>query len=289
MLKNTRTGNLKSGKCVDSFHSDNIDTLSNTQLLNEIDRLFETSTDKDLDVGRIEACLTKLQERTPVMEDYDPNQAWEKFQTDHPLLFESEDAQNHPGKTTKHSTHAFSFLRIAVIAAVMLFAFVVSASALGFKPMTKIVEWGKETFVLRVTSSGQLKLPESETTKYRSLREAVESDGYDASFCPTWIPKDYSASAINRIVSDKSILYYVEYLSERGNLLMTAHLLTAPTSDIPFEKDDSVIEYPYEDTTFYIYTNTGTLCAVWQCGDFLCTLDGNVTEEELYRIIHSIF
>ncbi len=87
MLKNNRTGNHAAGENMDSLHSDNIDTLSNTQLLKEIDSLFETSTDKDLDVDRLEACLAKLQGRAPVMEDYDPAQAWEKLQTDHPLLF----------------------------------------------------------------------------------------------------------------------------------------------------------------------------------------------------------
>lgn len=289
MLKNNRTGNHAAGENMDSLHSDNIDALSNTQLLEEIDSLFETSTDKDLDVDRLEACLAKLQERAPVMEDYDPAQAWEKLQTDHPLLFESEDAQNQPDKAIKHFRRPLKLLRVVAIAAVMLFALVISASALGFKPITKIVEWSKETFVLRVTSSGEMKLPESESVKYRSLREAVESDGYDASFCPSWIPKDYSASAINRIVSDKSILYFAEYSSERGNLLMTVKMLTALSQDIPFEKDDTVKEYVYEDTTFYIYTNTDAPCAVWQFDDFLCSLDGDVTEEELYKIIHSIF
>ena len=289
MLKNNRTGNHAAGENLDSLHSDNIDALSNTQLLEEIDSLFETNTDKDLDVDRIEACLAKLQERAPVMEDYDPAQAWEKLQNDHPLLFESEDAQNQPDNTIQHFKRPRKLLRIVAIAAAMLFALVISASALGFKPITKIVEWSKETFVLRVTSSGELKLPESERVKYRTLRDAVESDGYDASFCPSWIPKDYSASAINRIVSDKSILYFAEYSSERGNLLMTVQLLTAVTTDSLVEKDDSVLEYTYKDTTFFIYTNTGVPCAIWQQNDFLCSLDGDVTEEELYKIIHSIF
>lgn len=289
MLKNNRTGNHAAGENMDSLHSDNIDTLSNTQLLEEIDRLFETSTDNDLDVDRLEACLATLQERAPVMEDYDPAQAWEKFQTDHPLLFESEDAQTQPDKAIKHLRRPLKLLRVVAIAAVMLFAVVISASALGFKPITKIVEWSKETFVLRVTSSGELKLPESESINYRSLQEAVEKDGYDPSFCPSWIPKDYSASAINRIVSDKSILYFAEYSSERGTLLMTAQMLTAVTTDALIEKDDSVVEYSYKDTMFYIYTNTGVPCAVWQQNDFLCSLDGDVTEEELYKIIHSIF
>ena len=289
MLKNNRTGNHAAGENLDSLHSDNIDALSNTQLLEEIDSLFETSTDKDLDVDRLEACLAKLQERAPVMEDYDPAQAWEKLQTDHPLLFESEDAQTQPDKAIKHFKRPRKLLRIVAIAAAMLFALVISASALGFKPITKIVEWSKETFVLRVTSSGEMKLPESEDSEYRSLQEAVESDGYDAGFCPSWIPKDYSVSAINRIVSDKSVLYLAEYTSERGNLLMTAQLLTSSTSDVLFEKDASAIEYLYKDTNFYIYTNTGTPCTVWQQNDFLCSLDGNVTEEELYKIIHSIF
>lgn len=289
MLKNNRTGNHAAGENMDSLHSDNIDALSNTQLLEEIDSLFETSTDKDLDVDRLEAYLAKLQERAPVMEDYDPAQAWEKLQTDHPLLFESEDAQNQPDKAIKHFRRPLKLLRVVAIAAAMLFVFVISASALGFKPITKIVEWSKETFVLRVTSSGEMKLPESEDSEHRSLQEAVESDGYDASFCPTWIPKDYSASAINRIVSDKSILYFAEYSSERGNLLMTVKMLTALSQDIPFEKDDAVKEYIYEGTTFYIYTNTDAPCAVWQFDDFLCSLDGDVTEEELYKIIHSIF
>lgn len=289
MCKTEHAGNHATGKNINNLHSGSIENISNAQLLEEIDHLFENSTDANLDVARIEDCLSKLQERAPVMEDYDPAQTWEKFQTDHPLLFESENAQKQSGKVIEHFKRPRKLLRVVAIAAVMLFALVISANALGFRPVTKIIEWSKETFVLRVKSSGEMKLPESERVKYRTLREAVESDGYNASFCPSWIPKDYSASAINRVVSDKAVLYYAEYSSERGTLLMTAQLLTVAQTDAVIEKDDSVIEYFHEDALFYIYTNTGVPCAVWQQNNFLCSLDGDVTEEELYKILNSIF
>ena len=59
-------------------------------------------------------------------------------------------------------------------------------------------------------------------------------------------------------------------------------------------EDYSII---HNDTEFFIYTNTGDPCAVWQMDAFLCSIDtfddGDrnrtaITEDELLAMIHSI-
>ena len=66
-----------------------VENCSNTELLEEIDRIMEQG--ENMDVERVEYLLAALQKRAPVMEDYDPVKQWEKVQEDHPLFF-TEDA-----------------------------------------------------------------------------------------------------------------------------------------------------------------------------------------------------
>ena len=63
------------------------ENLTNEQLLQEIDRLLASENAEEMDADRLEACLALLQQRCPVMEDFDPQQAKTHMQAQHPELF----------------------------------------------------------------------------------------------------------------------------------------------------------------------------------------------------------
>ena len=64
-----------------------LERMENEQLLAEIDRLLASENPEEMDVSRLEACLALLQQRCPVMADYDTEQAKVRLQSDHPELF----------------------------------------------------------------------------------------------------------------------------------------------------------------------------------------------------------
>ena len=61
--------------------------MTNEQLLAEIDRLLAGENPEETDAARLEACLVLLQQRCPVLEDYDAQQAKVRLQNEHPELF----------------------------------------------------------------------------------------------------------------------------------------------------------------------------------------------------------
>lgn len=145
--------------------------------------------------------------------------------------------------------------------------------------------------------SGSMDFPADAGQAYASLADAMQSDGFSAHCLPTWIPSDYSISFLQRITSDKSVLYFTTYESDRGAINLVVQVKSATGGMSSHESDGEGYSIIHNDTEFYIYTNTGDPCAVWQMEEFLCSIDtydnGDmnctaISEEELLDMIYSI-
>ena len=146
-------------------------------------------------------------------------------------------------------------------------------------------------------SSGSMVFPDDAGQAYASLADAMQSDGFSAHCLPTWIPEDYSITFLQRIPADTSFLYFTTYESDRGAINLVVKVQSTAIDGGAFESDGEGYSIIHKDTEFFIYTNTGDPCAVWQMDEFLCSIDtfdyGDmsrtaITEDELVAMIHSI-
>ena len=146
-------------------------------------------------------------------------------------------------------------------------------------------------------SSGNMVFPADSGQAYTSLADAMQSDGFSAHCLPTWIPEDYSITFLQRIPADTSFLYFTTYESDRGAINLVVKVQSTAIDGGAFESDGEGYSIIHKDTEFFIYTNTGDPCAVWQMDEFLCSIDtfdyGDmsrtaITEDELVAMIHSI-
>ena len=146
-------------------------------------------------------------------------------------------------------------------------------------------------------SSGNMVFPADSGQAYASLADAMQSDGFSTHCLPTWIPEDYSITFLQRIPADTSFLYFTTYESDRGAINLVVKVQSTATGGGAFESDGEGYSIIHNDTEFFIYTNTGDPCAVWQMDAFLCSIDtfddGDmsrtaITEDELLAMIHSI-
>lgn len=146
-------------------------------------------------------------------------------------------------------------------------------------------------------SSGNMVFPADSGQAYASLADAMQSDGFSTHCLPTWIPEDYSITFLQRIPADTSFLYFTTYESDRGAINLVVNVQSRATGGGAFESDGEGYSIIHNDTEFFIYTNTGDPCAVWQMDAFLCSIDtfddGDmsrtaITEDELVAMIHSI-
>lgn len=147
------------------------------------------------------------------------------------------------------------------------------------------------------TPSGSMVFPADAGQSYASLANAMQSDGFSTHCLPTWIPEDYSIAFLQRIPADTSFLYFTTYESDRGAINLVVQVKSATGGMSSHESDGVGYSIFHNDTEFFIYTNTGDPCAVWQMEEFLCSIDtyddGDmngtaISEEELLHMIYSI-
>ncbi len=258
------------------------DTMSNTELLQQIEILMDAPAET-MDTDLIELYLSKLQERTPVMEDYDADAQWKELM-DRPLP----PAEEH--KTAKSQTahpRPRRVLKWVYTGLAAMLALVITTSAFGTNPIQSVLDWANDAIQVYTNPSGIMELRDP-SKEYQSLEEALEDNGIDSSSCPTWVPQDYQLSDVISENFGDMTRYSALYNSSRGELT----ILIVQTKDMILsfsdEKESGGYIYPNNGVEYYIVSNTETNKAGWQFGGCSYSINGNISEDELITMIDSI-
>ena len=182
-----KCSNTKAGHTVDgSLAAEEKTSPSNLELLDEIDRMLESNSEDTLDTEKLERYLALLQERAPVMKNYDPCQTLAELEKDYPALFS---ACPNAAADRRKPAHFARVAEIVVAAALIL---TVSAKAFGHDPFETVYRWTKDVIQMYSSPSGSTELPDPTGGGYRSLKEALATNSEDTSVCPAWVPEDYT-------------------------------------------------------------------------------------------------
>ena len=265
-----------------------VENRSNTELLEEIDRIMEQG--ENMDVERVEYLLAVLQERAPVMEDYDPVKQWEKVQEDHPLFFTEDVLNTMPTKKKVLRGNFFKKAsRICQIAATLLLVIVITANAAGVNPVQAVIRWADGVVQMYGNPSGVMELPVAvEGAEYKSLAEALIAAEINPDTVPDWIPKDYSLSDVQIRQNDKMVRYSATYSSERGDLsIRVVRYMDTKWVSIS-EREDGGYLYQHNGIDRYVISNYELTKAGWALDDIVYSISGQITESELLKMIDSI-
>lgn len=270
---------------------------TNAQLLDDLERLLDCQEAEDLDVDQLEACLDALQERAPVMEDFDPASIMARLQAEHPALFESEEKENEEKEAisspdasprpVRRSGRARRILRRVEIAAALIVVLCIGASAVGLNPFQAITQWASEVLHIGRNPSGVMELPEGTASDYRSLEEALAAYGVDPSGCPTWVPEDYALGSVIVRDADGGLKFSASYSSNRGELFIRITQFNDGASSA-LEKEEGGYTYTHNGIEFDIIENMETANVNWQIGSYAYTITGSLTNDEILNILDSI-
>lgn len=270
---------------------------TNAQLLDDLERLLDCQEAEDLDVDQLEACLDALQERAPVMEDFDPASIMARLQAEHPALFESEEKENEEKeaisspdaspRSVRRSGRARRILRRVEIAAALIVVLCIGASAVGLNPFQAITQWASEVLHIGRNPSGVMELPEGTASEYRSLEEALAAYGVDPSGCPTWVPEDYVLEDVSVLVADGGLKFVASYASKNGELYIRVTQFRDGASST-LEKEEGGYTYTHNGIEFDIIENLGTANVNWQIGSYAYTITGSLESDEILNILDSI-
>ena len=262
----------------------------NTQILRQLEAMLDDADPETLDVDKLESLLDELQERAPVMEDFDPACVMADLQRDHPALFEPEEAAplSKPEKAARPGRTRRILRRVGAAAAVLVIL-CVSAGAFGFPPFRRLIDWASEILQINRNPSGAMELPEDSGAEYRSLEDAMLANGVKPVGIPTWVPEDYSLNRISVLDGDDTTKFVAAYLSSnRGELFVRVTNYHDDNIFSFFEKEDGGYTYLRDSVQFDIIENLDVTKAGWQIGRCAYSITGQLTSEEIKIMIDSI-
>lgn len=259
------------------------DTMSNTELLQQIEILMDAPSET-MDTDLIELYLSKLQERTPVMEDYDADAQWKELM-DQPLppAEEHKTAKSRAARPRPRRVLKWVYTGLAAV-----LALVITTSAFGTNPIQAVLDWANDAIQIYTNPSGIMELPDDSQSEYHSLEEALEDNGIDSSSCPTWVPVDYRLTDVSVIPFGNMTRYSALYISARGEMTILAIQEDNRALSVLSEKESGGYTYPNNGVEYYIVTNTATNKVGWQYGTCSYTIYGDISEEEIIMMIDSI-
>lgn len=298
-----------------------------TESLEELLRLdAELSEGEDSDIDEIlyisEVIARREEERSPGrFQGTGVDAAWDIFQTkyrpystDGRSLYDFDDdepdrakAADSDAPSPPRKKHFFlggkrRFHRLVSFAAAVLMLFglmTVTAYSMGFDLWGVIAQWSQDTFTFVPASkvSGTDNSYSGSTpidAEYADLQTALDAYGITEPLAPTWVPEGFiiEAVGIDEDIVSMVNTFHVSYICDERWIIVHINMHQTASDAIywAWEKDDiNVIETQIEGCTFYIMENAGRQCAVWSNGPFECSITGDITSEELYKVIKSIF
>ena len=292
MLNNNDNSYKATSEKSDSANPEN---MSKEELWAAIEEILDAADGVHIDIDKLESYHAQLQKIDPVMPEYSAEKAFNDFQDKFPELFEPEDnfeddeLEDEPEDKPKVIRKSSVFRRLATVAAVVAILLVVSPAVTGRNPIKVIFDWGNEIFTASGPSSGVLELPPEVEGEYRTFTDAVTSVSGQEIACPTWIPEDYSLSAVEIDSSSNSSMCSATYVSERGKLSFYATIFYDDSWSSVLEKNKNNGDvFSNEGVEYYLTNNYDIINADWYESNVALSITGNITEDELTNIIKSI-
>lgn len=266
-----------------TFDIESLRSKTNTELLAAMDEMLARPAE-EIDGDFVDACLDILQDRAPVEETFDPQEALDRLHGEHPALFEEEPPARAPGRK-RGGSPLFRYAGVAVAAVLCL---VVTANAFGYNPIQAFFRWVNDTIQVYSNPSGVMEFPRDDLRQYHSLDEALAACGANEAARITWIPKDYSIVNIEVISNAKLLLVSTVFEAERGDLMI--RIIDTEGTDMRGIAEGELDGYKYEKngTEYYITSNYDFTKAGWNDEKYSYVISGQVSKSEMEKILDSI-
>lgn len=281
MLKHNGSDKSAVGTNRDTERMQALRGLSNLELLDGIDKMLDCG-DGLPDADELELYLKTLQEKAPVMEDYDPEAEWNRLMADHPEFAPEEEPA-----APKTAVRKRFCLRLGAAAAVLVVFLGVSAAAYRNKSFSGFVDWAQGIMQIHSEPSGVMELPADDPSEYHSLAEALTANGVDPSGCPTWIPEDYKLEDVRVIEKPDFMKISALYSSNRGELYIRIIKYDEVWSK-SLERDDNAVLFEDGGKEYWLISNLELEKANWKDAESTYSLSGQITNNEIKKIIMSI-
>lgn len=252
---------------------------------------------------------TELSDIAELLQEYDPDmtvtdtqvqESYKRFCEKNPQLMEPEKIAAPAAAESKKPLAKSSrkpFKRIVALAAtlvLMLTLFTVQAS--GSNLFRTLAEWTASVLRIGTDSSGQVSMGENDLTEgevriYATPEEMLSDLHIKGDLVPTWVPDRFSVQHCEAKKTEAGISCRVVYTVSNNDLILK--MWQKPLEDIYLveknQKDAS--RFVTGAVEHYIFYDGESKLekAVWTRDNLECRIMGDVSQEEMERIVESIY
>ncbi len=283
------------------------DDYSVEELTEELKTVFFCApaiTDKEL--REMEQIMSVLRQKNPMPQVYSGAELWERFREVH-----GEELSNLGIRSTEEviekEAEAASVTVVPVPAPVKASAEVTPAPKRGFRKLlhTALIAAAVVAAMIIITASasaagvniwGWVMVRENGTVQFvaedalsKDIPAALKQAGVEVPLFPTWIPEGFLLYD-QRIKLDDNIFIYTTYVcKDRAIDIVIRSTNNDSTSGMVEVEDEKPQEYYSSGNVHYIIPNYMKIVAFWLNNGFQVTISGNISLEEMQKIVDSIY
>lgn len=252
---------------------------------------------------------TELSDIVELLQEYDPDmtvtdtqvqESYKRFCEENPQLMEPEKiaapaAAESKKPLVKSSRKPFERI-VALAATLVLMLTLFTVQATGSNLFRTLAEWTASVLRIGTDSSGQVSMGENDLTEgevriYATPEEMLSDLHIKGELVPTWVPDRFSLEGCEARKTEAGVSCYVVYVAGGSDLALK--MWQKPLEDIYLveknQKDAS--RFVTGAVEHYIFYDGESKLekAVWTRDNLECRIIGDVSQEEMERIVESIY
>ena len=244
-------------------------------------------------MAELDRIMAALREKEPLEYERSAKESWAVFRAEHReelsqlgIRTDDKEKEVRPGRTGSghvgRRRNARVLTRIALVAAlivVLLIGAAVTASALGFELWGWAPKWNREDLRFVTEEPG--------VQDKKDIPTALAALGIGEPIYPNWLPEDMVRENVE--IQFDPVLLYEAYQGNDRVLFIT--IVSSSISDTAvYQKSDADSEeYIAGNTIHYIFHDINQISAVWYTRNYTILIVGNITYNEMQRIIDSVY
>ena len=220
----------------------------------------------------------------------DAQTAWKEFQKFY-LTADCVPARTHKKPLRNQIIMTLSKVSVAAVLAIILFG--VIPTAIGAESLFTVVARWTESLLIFDQPGGET-VPEV-TADDGEITTGIEQLRYSAKMItsqkvvPTWLPEEFIFDQINVTTSEGYITISARFVSNEKEV-MIQYINNTDITKTSNEKDkDFLRTHLVNGISHYILRNDETLTCAWALGNVCCSIRGDVSLSDMYKIIDSIY
>lgn len=251
----------------------------------DLDRMLHAELHKEdadpEEVRSILAVLKTREEEAPIEPDAAAQQAWDKYRV----------------RTKVRSTGFFKrggwLLRVAVAGIVLSVLLVgVSTQAEADVFWNRIARWTDSVIEFFTLGSGGQQdeyVFQTEHPGLQQVYDTVTGLAVTQPVVPMWLPEGYETFSC-QVINSKNKTTVAAFFQSKENVITVNVAIYAPNVSNQYQKDETDVKIvDLGDISHYIVKNNGAWVVVWAKDNIECSLLVDCREDELYKILRSIY